>query len=201
MSFVVVAEPTRSRCHAALLVASTLVLCAAPLLIGQPAKPQVASMALTVADEPITGTVDPALALEFVQWWMTKALDCQGQTKVASHLEATKWMYMRASDYCDAAIWGNNRLDGPVWGSVRFQTQVARVLGIAPGGMVWVDVRGQWVRERGFPTVGRAIAPALCPMEMIILVGRDRSGLRIAKSYLINDAQGCELETFLHGRI
>jgi hypothetical protein len=37
-------------------------------------------------------------------------------------------------------------------------------------------------------------------MEMLILVRRcAKHGLRVQKSYLINDAQGFDVEAFLHG--
>ncbi|HEY9775256.1 MAG TPA: hypothetical protein V6C81_15935 [Planktothrix sp.] len=209
MSFVIAAEPTRSKCHTALLLASTLVLCAAPLVFPQSTvlTEYVGYVPVELNDEATpaqTATCeesDPSLpvsaqdATAFTKYWLSQALDCDPATRAARHEEAANWTDERAKTYCDFNLWSDQRLEGPVRGPINFQLNGITPVSISRGGSIWVDARGVWNRSAMFSGT-----KSQCPMEMLILVRRcAKHGLRVQKSYLINDAQGFDVEAFLHG--
>lgn len=122
------------------------------------------------------GGLTPQLATEFVRWWITKAMDYQQTTAVASHKEAEGWMLKDAAAEMERLYWGDHIKQGIVAGSIAGSFQPISITPLAtnPDGSVVITLVGMLViQQAGNP-------PASQQLTMDFLIKKGPEGCRVA---------------------
>ncbi len=131
-----------------------------------------------VAAPVVQPALDPPLAVDFVKWWMTNAMDYRAQTAKASHTEAMRWMTADAMRTFQSSYWTPEIERGILSGQVTAAFQPVNVSpeAVNPDGTVVVAASGTLiVQANGTPLTQQVAAD--------FLVKRDGQGLRIAGLY------------------
>lgn len=122
--------------------------------------------------------LDPALATDFVKWWLGSAMDYQPQSAMQSHQEAFNWATEDVSTAFKQAFWSNEFAQALGQGAVTaaFQPSSVTAQAVNPDGTVVVSVIGTLiVHSNGQPSTSQV----LCDF----LVRKEEKGLRIAGMY------------------
>ena len=122
--------------------------------------------------------VEPGLAVDFVKWWLTGAMDYNAVHALKDHEEAAKWMTNDAKSMFNANFWSPDLSNGILHGRYagQFQTTNVKALAINPDGTVVVGFEGNMLFQTAkSPTVQQVIAD--------VLVSKDKQGLRICGVY------------------
>lgn len=131
------------------------------------------------AQAPAPGpAVEPALARDFVRWWLGMAMDYSAQTAAQNHQQAYAWMSRDAMVAFQSIYWSPELADSIVSGRTvaAFQPAVVQARAINPDGSVVVGVQGTYILQNGPQPVPYQIRAQL-------LVRRAKDGLRIAGIY------------------
>jgi hypothetical protein len=141
-----------------------------------PAAPQVATT--PVAAPVVQPALDPPLAVDFVKWWMTNAMDYRAQTAKASHAEAMRWMTSDAARTFQSNYWSPEIERGILSGQVTaaFQPVSVQPEAVNPDGTVVVAATGTLILQANGTPLSQQVAADF-------LVKRDGQGLRIAGLY------------------
>lgn len=122
--------------------------------------------------------VDPALAVDFIKWWVGTAMDYNPQTAGQSHSQAMSWMSPEAAQTFQSAFWTPDIAEGIKTGRISGSFQPSNVQATAanPDGSVVICVTGNLTMHQGQrPVVQQFIAD--------FLVKKDLDGLRVSGLY------------------
>lgn len=122
--------------------------------------------------------IEPALATQFVSWWINNSMDYNPQTAMKNHQSAMSWISPEASPKYQAAFWPPEIADGITTGKIQglFTPTGVKAVACNPDGTVVVNVTGNLVLQQGQ-------RPAVQQLSTDYLVKRDVGGLRIADLY------------------
>ena len=122
--------------------------------------------------------IEPALATQFVSWWITVSMDFNPQTAVKNHQQAMSWVTPEASAAYQGAFWPPEIADGITSGRIlgRFTPSGVKAIASNPDGSIVVNVTGTLVLQQGQK-------PAIQQLSTDYLVKREPGGLRIAQLY------------------
>lgn len=122
--------------------------------------------------------LEPALATQFVGWWITSAMDFNPQTAVKNRQQAVAWVTPDVAPSYQAAFWPPEIADGITSGRIHgsFTPSSIKAIATNPDGTIVVQVMGQLILSQGQ-------RPAVQQLVTDYLVKRDSSGLRIAGLY------------------
>ncbi len=139
------------------------------------AQGQAQGAAQPVAGPPLT----PQLATEFVRWWITKAMDYQQATAIASHKEAEGWMLKDAATEFERLYWGDHIKQGIAAGTIAGSFQPISIVPLATnpdGSVVMTTVGTLVIQQAGTP-------PASQQLTMDFLIKKGPEGCRVAGFY------------------
>ena len=148
----------------------------APLTPPQPAEaPKPVEQLPQQAAAPVQGALDPALATDFVKWWMTGAMDYSASSSQQNHTAAMRWMTPQAAQAFQTAYWNPEMSQGVTHGTIvaAFQPISVQAQAVNPDGTVVVGLSGNLVTQ----STGR---PASQQIQLDLLVRKESDGLRIA---------------------
>lgn len=133
----------------------------------------------TVSDSSTNpNAVQPALAVDFVKWWIPKAFDCQPQTATQNHQEASGWMTPQAITSYNNVFWNSQLAKGIMTGIIQAQFTPTGVVALAanPDGSVVVGMTANVQYTNGGVPVNEKL-------RTDFLITRSTDGLRIAGIY------------------
>jgi len=118
--------------------------------------------------------LQPDLAVQFVKWWVKKAMDYTPASAMQSHQAAAGWMTAEALKNFDEAFWGPDLAQRVAAGGTvgAFQPIAVQAKAINPDGSIVVGVTGTLVLQMGS-------RPGTHQIEMDVLVSRANTGLRV----------------------
>jgi hypothetical protein len=119
--------------------------------------------------------LDPALAAQFVGWWIGDAMDFNPQTVIQKRQKAMTWIVPTVAQDYQAAFWPPEIADGICSGRIRgsFTPTSVQALASNPDGSIVVNVTGNLLLQQG-------PRPAMQILSTDYLVKRESGGLRIA---------------------
>lgn len=119
--------------------------------------------------------LEPALAAQFVGWWIGDAMDFNPQTVIKKRQQAMTWIAPAVAQDYQMAFWPPEIADGICSGRIRGSFTPTSVQAVAsnPDGTIVVNVTGNLLLQQG-------PRPAMQVLSTDYLVKRDASGLRIA---------------------
>lgn len=125
-----------------------------------------------------TEKLDPALATQFVSWWIGSAMDFNPQTAVKHRQEAVGWVTPEIAPNYQSTFWPPEIADGIMSGRIRgsFTPGCVQATAANPDGSVVVNVTGNLILQQGQ-------RPAVQQLSTDYLVKRDAGGLRISGLY------------------
>lgn len=144
-----------------------------------PQQAQQAQQAVQPAATPVGANgLTPALATEFVTWWIARAMDYSAATAGRSHSEAFGWMTPQASSIFQQVFWTPQIAQGITQGrmTAAFQPVAVQAEAINPDGSIVVGVTGSLV-------VQDAANPVTQQIVTDFLVKKEKEGLRICGMY------------------
>jgi hypothetical protein len=135
---------------------------------GEAAKPAGAAQQAAPA-------LSPAIASDFVAWWLKSAMDYNGATAQQNHNQALAWMTPEAAQTFQTTFWTPQISEAVTTGRLvaAFQPTGVTAQAVNPDGSVVVGVSGTMVvQSGGQPIVQQFLAS--------FLVKQDADGLRVA---------------------
>lgn len=130
------------------------------------------------SQQPAAGTqqsITPALASDFVSWWLTSAMDYNAATAHQSHNQATAWMTADAAQSFLGTFWNPQIAEAVTTGRLvaAFHPTGVQPQAVNPDGSVVVGVAGTMVIQSGGQPVVQQFLGSF-------LVRQDQDGLRVA---------------------
>lgn len=130
-------------------------------------------------ENPAPAAFTPALATDFVKWWVPQAMDYSVQTAKQNHTQAFTWMDQQAAQAFQSCFWTPDIeasiLNGRV--AAAFQPVTVQAEAINPDGSIVVGVTGTLVMQ----CVGSA--PVTTQIAADFLVRKEATGLRVGGLY------------------
>lgn len=122
--------------------------------------------------------LSPALATEFVGWWITKAMDYSAATSGKSHAEAFGWMTPQSSATFQQVFWTPPIAQGITQGRITaaFQPSSVQAEAINPDGSVVVGVTGSLIVQDSATPVSQQIVTDF-------LIKKEKGNLRVCGMY------------------
>ncbi len=122
--------------------------------------------------------LSPALATEFVGWWITKAMDYSAATAGKSHAEAFGWMTQQSSSYFQQVFWTPQIAQGITQGRITaaFQPSSVQAEAINPDGSIVVGVTGSLIVQDSATPVSQQIVTDF-------LIKKEKGNLRVCGMY------------------
>jgi hypothetical protein len=119
--------------------------------------------------------LEPALAAQFVGWWIGDAMDFNPATVIQKRQQAMTWIVPEVAQSYQAAFWPSEIADGVCSGRIRGSFTPTSVQAVAsnPDGSIVVNVTGNLTLQQG-------PRPAVQILSTDYLVKREAGGLRIA---------------------
>jgi len=127
---------------------------------------------------PALTKIEPALAIQFVEWWVVRAMDFNPETAIKNREEAMQWITPETAPSYQAAFYPAEITDGITSGRIQgsFTLSAVRAVAANPDGSIVVNVTGNLVLQQGQ-------APVVQQLSTDYLVKREPGGLRIAGLY------------------
>ncbi len=122
--------------------------------------------------------VEPALAQDFIKWWLGMAMDYSPASAAPNHQQAFAWMSQNAAATFQSTYWTAEMASGVASGKIvaAFQPTSITAKALNPDGTVVVGVQGTYQLRNG----GQ---PVPYQVKADFLVSRARDGLRITGVY------------------
>lgn len=122
--------------------------------------------------------LDPALATQFLNWWMPNAFDYAPSTAIHSHQQAFAWMTADAQRSFQTAFWTSEVAAGIASGKISASFSPAKIQAEAvnPDGSVVVGVSGMFTMQNGGPVLNQQL-------QTDFLIRKVPQGLRVAGIY------------------
>ena len=147
---------------------------------AQQAQPQMQQQqamapAITPAMSAATASgLTPALATEFVTWWITKAMDYSASSSGKSHAEAFGWMTPQAAATFQQVFWTPPIAQGITQGRITaaFQPSSVQAEAINPDGSIVVGVTGSLIVQDSATPVSQQIVTDF-------LVKKEKGNMRV----------------------
>jgi hypothetical protein len=140
---------------------------------------QQAQQAVAPAAIPLNPSgLTPALATEFVGWWITKAMDYSAATSGKSHAEAFGWMTPQSSATFQQVFWTPPIAQGITQGRITaaFQPSSVQAEAINPDGSIVVGVTGSLIVQDSATPVSQQIVTDF-------LIKKEKGNLRVCGMY------------------
>lgn len=146
-----------------------------------PAPQQAAALPQGQPALPPANALNPALATDFVKWWIVGAMDYAPQTAAKSHNDAMVWMTPEGARDFSTLLWTPQIAENVCTGRViaAFHPTAIQAQAINPDGSVVVGVAGTVVIQgQGQPMSQQFLGN--------FLIRQDKDGLRVARAYTRN---------------
>jgi hypothetical protein len=132
------------------------------------------------ASRSTVAPTSPALAVDFVKFWMGKSMNYSGASALKSHQEAARWMTPEALQVFQSVLWTPDIAQGIASGEIigAFQPISVQAEAVNPDGSVVVGITGTLIlQRRGRPSTHQL------QTDVLVANDQDNSGLRIAGLY------------------
>ena len=124
---------------------------------------------------PTAAPIDPAVATDFIGWWLSSAMDYNPASAAQNHNQAMAWMTVDAAKGYAAQFWNPQIINAVSTNALvaAFQPVTVQAQAVNPDGSIVVGVTGNIV-------VQQSGQPVVQPFSGSFLVRKEQDGLRVA---------------------